>query len=514
MSTKTTAPDPLDQLEADAPRREVKILIIGGGYSGIGAAIRLRRQGITDFTLLEKAHKLGGTWRENTYPDCGADTPSLIYSFSYARNAEWDRVFAKQPQIEEYLDRMAAENGVLPHCRFNVGAEHARWNDEIARWEIETSEGTYVAKYVIAATGPMHEAAFPELPGVHDFKGAAFHSSKWDHDVDLTDKRVAVIGTGASAIQFVPKIQPQVGKLDLYQRTAPWVLPKMDRPLSEKHKQRLRRFPAIHRAIAHVVYLGSEGLQRAQRHPNVMRQIQKLGTRHMRAQVKDPQLRKQFTPNFVLGCKRMLFSNSWYPAITATNAEVIPKGVAEVTATGLVDTDGEHREVDVIIYGTGFRVTDPDISHRITGRDGQLLSELWQGSPQAYFSTVVSGYPNAFVMLGPNVGNGHGSVSTLVEMQADYIANAIDTAEQAGIETLDVKQRVQDVYNAEMQDALQGTVFNAGGCSSYYLDVNGRNSSIYPWTTLKFRKDTATFKLDDYETTVAQPATAPAGAVA
>jgi cation diffusion facilitator CzcD-associated flavoprotein CzcO len=509
MSSETIDSDPLDQLEAEAERRETQVLIIGGGFSGIGAAIRLRKAGIHDFTILEKAHKLGGTWLHNTYPDCGADTPSVIYSFSFARNPEWDRIFAKQPQIEEYLDRIADEYGVTPHARFNVQVTNASWDDDIQRWEVDTSEGTYVAKYVIAAAGPQHEIAMPDLPGVGDFGGDQFHSANWNHDVDLAGKRVAVIGTGASAMQFLPKIQPLVGKLELYQRTPPWVMPKMDRGLSEGYKNFLRRFPAINRAIANAVYYGSEGLQYAQRHPKAMMQIQKIGARHMRSQVKDPALRKQFTPDFVMGCKRILFSNTWYPALTADNAEVIAAGVAEVTQTGVIDTNGDHREVDVIIWGTGFRVTDPDISHRVTGRNGKKLSELWQGSPQACFSTVVSGYPNAFVLLGPNVGNGHGSVSTLVELQANYIANAITTAEQAGLESIDVKQRVQDVYNAEIQDALQGTVFNAGGCSSYYIDVNGRNSSIYPWTTLRFRKDTAKFDLDDYETTVAAPKSIP-----
>lgn len=489
--------------------QHTKILVVGGGYSGIGAAIRLKKSGIEDFILIEKAEKLGGTWRENTYPDCGADTPSIIYSFSYARNPDWDRTFAKQPQIEKYLDDVAERFGVVPHVQFNTLAEMATWDDSAKHWTIETNHGTIIAKYVIACAGPMHDVAMPNIPGVETFKGEAFHSARWDHDVDLTGKRVAVIGTGASAMQFLPIIQPKVGKLTVFQRTAPWVMPKMDREASKWKKQLYKRFPAINRLVANMIYLGSEGLQLAEAHPKAMEQIQKLGKRHMEKQVKDPELRKQFTPEFTMGCKRILFSNKWYPALTAPNTEVVPLGVEQITETGMIDSNGVEREVDVIIYGTGFRVTDPDVAYRVKGRDGKLLADLWQGSPQAYFSTAVHGYPNAFIVLGPNVGNGHGSVSTLVELLSDYIVRGIESAERIGAASIEVKQHVQDVYNAEVQDALQGTVFNAGGCASYYIDANGRNSSIYPWTTLRFRKDTKRFDLNDYDITVAEPASIP-----
>ncbi len=513
MSTISTAKQARSDQNGAAPATQhTKILIIGGGYSGIGAAIRLKKSGIEDFILIEKAEKLGGTWRENTYPDCGADTPSIIYSFSYARNPDWDRTFAKQPQIEQYLDDVAERFGVVPHVQFDTLAGMGEWDDDAKHWTVETNRGNIIAKYVIACAGPMHDVAMPDIPGVDKFKGDAFHSARWDHEVDLTGKRVAVIGTGASAMQFVPKIQPQVGQLTIFQRTAPWVMPKMDREASIWKKRLYRLFPWINQLVANMIYLGSEGLQLAEAHPKAMEQIQKLGKRHMEKQVKDPELRRQFTPKFTMGCKRILFSNKWYPALTAPNTEVVPLGVEAITETGMIDTEGVEREVDVIIYGTGFRVTDPDIAYRVRGRDGTLLADLWQGSPQAYFSTAVHGYPNAFIVLGPNVGNGHGSVSTLVELLSDYIVRGIEAAEAHGLASIEVKQHVQDVYNAEVQDALRGTVFNAGGCGSYYIDANGRNSAIYPWTTLRFRKDTKHFDLSDYETTVVTPPerTAPA----
>jgi cation diffusion facilitator CzcD-associated flavoprotein CzcO len=490
----------------DTTTQQHKIVIIGGGYSGIGMAIKLKQAGIEDFVILEKAHKLGGTWRENTYPKAGADTPSIIYSFSFARNPDWDHTFALQPQIEKYLDDVAERFGVVPHVHFNTHAELGTWDEDAKQWTVNTNNGSYTAKYVVACSGPMHEATLPQIPGIESFAGDHFHSAKWDHDVELKDRRVTVIGTGASAIQFVPEIQPLASQFTIFQRTPPWVLPRSNRRARTWKKQMYKRFPWINQRVADMIYGGSEALQHAQRHPKIMKQIQRAGIWNINRQVSDPVLREQFKPNFVLGCKRMLFSNTWYPALTAPNSKVVPLGVREITPEGPVDTEGNLHPSDVIIYGTGFRVTDPDIAHRVRGRDGVLLSDLWQGSPQAYLSTTVHGYPNAFVLLGPNVGNGHGSVSTLIELLSDYITGAIATAEQNGLASIEVKERVQEIYNLEVQDSLEGTVFNAGGCASYYLDVNGRNSSIYPWTTIHFRKQTQRFNLDDYETTLPSPA--------
>lgn len=485
--------------------QQTKVLVIGGGYSGIGAAIRLKSAGIDDFIMIEKAAKLGGTWRENTYPMAGADTPSIIYSFSYARNPDWDYTFALQPQIERYLDELAAARGIDLKAQFNTAATASRWDEDEQRWVVETNQGTIHAKYLISCAGPMHEAAMPDIPGVDEFAGDSFHTANWNHEVDLKGKRVAVIGTGASAIQYVPVIQKQVKELILFQRTAPWVMPRMNRRASSWKKALYRRFPAINQAVADVVYLGSEGLQLLQRSPRTMRPLERFALMHLRRQVKDQSMQRQLTPSFAMGCKRILFSNSWYPAITATNATVVSSGVSEITPTGLIDSEGVHHDADVIIYSTGFRVTDPDIAKHVRGRDGRLLCDHWQGSPQAYQSTTVHGFPNLFVMLGPNVGNGHGSVTTLVEMLANYAADGIQTTDTAGATSFDVKRRVQELWNDEVQDALRGTVWNAGGCGSYYLDANGRNSSIYPWTTLRFRRDTRQFDLNDYDLTLPTP---------
>lgn len=279
-------------------------------------------------------------------------------------------------------------------------------------------------------------------------------------------------------------------------------MPRFNRRASAWKKALYRRFPAINQLVADAVYAGSEGLQLLERRPARMKLLEQVGRWNIRRQVSDPEMRKRLTPNFAMGCKRILFSNEWYPAITAPNATVVSDGVREIDATGLVDSSGDHHDADVIIYSTGFRVTDPDIARRVRGRSGELLADHWQGSPFAYQTVAVSGYPNAFVLLGPNVGNGHGSVTTLVELLSDYIVRGIESAEAAGAKSIEVDRRVQDIWNAEVQDSLRGTVWNDGGCSSYYIDANGRNSAIYPWTTVRFRRDTATFNLDDYKLTM------------
>lgn len=479
--------------------QQTEILIIGGGYSGVGAAIKLKEAGINDFLLIEKAAKLGGTWRENTYPMAGADTPSILYSFSFRRNPDWDYTFALQPQIERYIDETADAFGLPAHVQFDTEAEIGEWDEAAARWVVKTNHGTIHAKYVIACAGPMHEAALPDIPGVASFAGEAFHTARWNHDVDLSGKRVAVIGTGASAIQYVPVIQPEVKELILFQRTAPWVLPRLNKRATKLKKAIYRRIPWINQRVADVIYAGSEALQLLQRNPRRMKLLQRISLIHLKRQVADRELRAQLTPHFAMGCKRMLFSNAWYPALAAANTTVVSEGVQAIESDGLVSTSGRKLEADVIIYSTGFRVTDPDIARRVRGRNGRLLADLWQGTPQAYQTTAVHGYPNAFVMLGPNVGNGHGSATTLIELLGDYIVKAINETERRGAASIEVRLPVQQRWNARVQAALAGTVWNDGGCSSYYIDDNGVNSAIYPWTTVQFRRETSHLSPDDYE---------------
>jgi cation diffusion facilitator CzcD-associated flavoprotein CzcO len=506
MSTVTLGRPPQAPVDEQAAAHTFAVAVIGAGFSGVGAAIALNRDGIDDFVLLEKAGEVGGTWRDNTYPGCACDVPSHLYSFSFAPNPRWSRAYSGQAEIQAYLEDVVRAHDVRRRIRFGSEVTGATWNEAEQRWEIDTTTGRVLARAVISGAGPLHEPRIPDLPGLERFRGTVFHSSRWRHDHDLRGRRVAVVGTGASAIQFVPEIQPDVDRLFVFQRTAPWVLPKMDRPVSRAEQRLFAAMPAVQRAWRAALYGAFELVQLAQRHPRVMRGMQRLGLRHLRQQVRDPGMRRLLTPEFTLGCKRILMSNTWYPAITASNAEVLATGVQEVREHSIVGADGSEREVDTIIFGTGFHVTDPPIADRVRGRDGRSLAEIWQGSPQVYKGTTVSGFPNFFLLIGPNTGNGHTSALVVVEAQLDYIVDGLRSLAARGLAAADPTPEAQRRWNDEVQDGLQGTVWNAGGCSSYYLDRNGRNSSIYPWSTIDLRRRLARFDIDAYRTAARRPA--------
>jgi cyclohexanone monooxygenase len=478
--------------------RDFDTLVVGAGFAGIGAAIKLEQAGFDDFAVLEKSDNVGGTWRDNTYPGCACDVPSALYSFSFAQNPDWSRAFAEQPEIQEYLERTASDYGVTRRIHFRTEVRDARWDPDGGRWQLDTTAGPYTARVLIAGAGPLHEPNLPALPGLDSFEGKAFHSAHWDHEYDLAGKRVAVLGTGSSAIQFVPEIQPKVEHLYLFQRTAPWVLPKPDRRVLGVERALYRRLPITQKALRGVIYNTQELIQLAQRRPAVMNRVGKLMIRFMHRQVKDPALRQALTPNFTLGCKRMLFSNTYYRALTKPNATVVPHGVTEIRPNGVVGADGVEREVDAIIFGTGFHVTDPPIAARVRGADGRSVADVWQGSPRAYLGTTVAGFPNYFILIGPNTGNGHSSAIVLIEAQLEYILDAMRTMREQGAATVEVRPDVQGAYNERVQKALANTVWNAGGCKSYYLDRNGSNSTIYPWTTIDLRRRTSRFDAKEY----------------
>jgi cyclohexanone monooxygenase len=485
--------------------RHFDILVIGAGFAGLGAAIKLHEAGFDDFVVLEKADRPGGTWRDNTYPGCGCDVPSAVYSFSFAPNPDWSRAYAEQQEIQDYLERTSEEYDVTPRIHFGTEVLEASWSEVEQRWSVDTTAGTYRARVVITGAGPLHEPNLPNVPGLDSFKGHAFHSARWDHDYDLRGRRVAVVGTGSSAIQFVPMIQPQVEQLYLFQRTAPWVIPKFDRRIGDAEKRIYRRFPATQKAFRNALYHLFELAQLAQRRPRVMDRIGRLAALHLKRQVKDPELRRALTPNFTLGCKRILFSNTYYPALQQPNAELVPHAVREVRERSVVGADGVEREVDTIIFGTGFHVTDMPIGERVRGADGRSMAEAWHGSPRAYLGTTVAGFPNLFMLIGPNVGNGHTSAIVLIEAQLEYALGALKAMRQRGLASVAVRPEIQRAYNERVQAALAGTVWNSGGCQSYYLDRNGTNSTIYPWTTIDLRRRTSRFALDEYVAREAVP---------
>ena len=479
----------------------VRTLIVGAGFSGIGMAVALRDAGMDDFVVLEKAAAPGGTWRENTYPGCACDVPSAVYSFSFEPNPDWSHVYAHQPEIEAYLNRTVERRGLAGAIRFGTELLAAEWDEADSLWRIETNRGAYTADVLIAGAGPLHQPVVPDLPGLDRFEGTVFHSAEWRHEHDLCGERVAVVGTGASAIQFVPRIQPTVGRMHLFQRTAPWVLPKLDHRIGSLEKAVYRRIPGAQRTLRELLYHGFELVQLAQRHPRAMQQLERIARLHLRRSVPDPELREALTPSFVLGCKRILQSNDYYPAITADNVEVVTHPVRELGANSVSAADGIEREVDTIIFGTGFHATDPPIAKRVRGREGSSLEGVWHGSPQAYLGTTIAGFPNAFLVIGPNLGNGHSSAIVLIEAQARYIVDALRTMDAERLATVEPRAEIQERWNRDVQEALAGTVWNAGGCSSYYLDANGRNSAIYPWTTLDLRRRLRSFDRDAFATT-------------
>jgi cation diffusion facilitator CzcD-associated flavoprotein CzcO len=473
--------------------RHVTVAIIGGGLSGIAAAIMLRRAGIEDVVVLERADQPGGTWRDNTYPGCACDVPSALYSFSFAPNPRWGRFYASQPEIRAYALEVARSHGVLEHLHTSTDMQDAAWDQPAQRWRVRTTRGTLTAQALISATGPWNEPVIPDLPGLDTFEGRVFHSSRWDHAHPLQDARVAVVGTGASAVQFVPRIQTRAERVTVFQRTAQWVLPKPDRAITALEQAIFQRLPLTQRALREAIYYGSELAGFAERNPWAMAGFQRIASRHLRRNVRDPLLRAALTPDHTLGCKRILFSNDWYPALTQPNVELVAHPLTEVRPNGVLGADGIERPVDTLILSTGFTITDLPIAARIRGRQGQTLGEQWQGSPQGYLGTMVSGFPNLFIVLGPNVGNGHSSATVLMEMQIGYLIRALKTLARHGLRSADVRTETQDDFNADVQRRLQKTVWNAGGCSSYYLDANGRNSTIFPGSTLELRRRLSRF---------------------
>lgn len=478
----------------------VRVAVIGTGFGGIGMAIRLQDEGITDFVVLERAEDLGGTWRDNSYPGCACDVPSNLYSFSFAPNPEWSRSFSPQPEIWSYLRKTAEDHDVVKYMRFGHAVTGAQWDEDSSRWHLETTKGNLTADVVVAATGGLSDPMNPDIPGVDSFQGETFHSATWDHDYDLTGKRVAVVGTGASAIQFVPKIQRQVARLDLYQRTAPWIQPRLDRRYTRLEKTLFKKLPIFQKLSRLGIYWSRESLVLGYtRNQKVFLPLRLTAASHRRRQIKDPVLRAKVTPSYAMGCKRMLISNDYYPALTRPNVDVITDGIAEIRPHSVVAKDGIEREVDAIIFGTGFHVTDFPASQFIVGRNGLKLSDAWADGIHHYLGTNVAGFPNLFFLAGPNTGLGHNSMVFMIESHVAYVIRALKEMAAKDVAVVDVRKDIQDSFDFKIQERMKSTVWIRGGCSSWYLDSRGRNVTLWPGATWAFRRRTATFDLDDYE---------------
>jgi cation diffusion facilitator CzcD-associated flavoprotein CzcO len=493
-------------------QQDVRVAIIGSGFAGLGMAIRLREAGIEDFVVLEKADDIGGTWRDNRYPGCACDVPSHLYSFSFAPNPEWTSTFSSQPEIWDYLRGCAERYGVMAHVRLGHELLDAAWDEEAQRWRLETSRGELTAQALVLGTGPLSAPSIPDLPGLERFEGTTFHSATWDLDHDLARERVAVIGTGASAIQFVPQIQPRVGRLHLFQRTAPWIMPRPDRPLKGWERRLYRALPAAQLLMRAGIYWARESFVLGFRHPRVMRWGERLALRHLHRQVRDPELRRTLTPTYRMGCKRVLISNDYLPALARENVEVVTDAIREIRARSIVGADGTEREVDTIIFATGFHVTDMPAAERVRGRDGRSLAEVWDGSPQAHMGAMVAGCPNLFFLVGPNTGLGHNSIVFMIESQCNYVLDALRLMEAGGAAEVEVRPEAQAAYNKSIQEQMRGTVWTEGGCASWYLDAKGRNSTLWPTFTWPFRERTRRLDPAHYELRAPRPAREPVAA--
>ncbi len=479
---------------------EVRVAIVGSGFAGLAMAIALERRGIHDFVVLERAGDVGGTWRDNTYPGCQCDVPSHLYSFSFAPNPNWSRTYSPQPEIQAYLQDCVERFGVRSHVRFACEVRDAWWDEDRRRWRIATSTGPVTAQVLVAANGALSEPSAPAIPGMEDFAGTMFHSASWKHDHDLTGRRVAVIGTGASAIQIVPHVQRVAGHLAVFQRTPPWVLPHTDRPISRLERALYRRQPALQRAVRAGIYTAREllvvGLARR---PRLLATLRRLATAHLHRHVKDPELRRRLTPRYSPGCKRLLLSDAYYPALTRPNVSVVTEGIREIRPGGIVTADGVEHAVDTIVLATGFRVTNNPIAGRIRGRDGRTLAETWEESGlRAYLGTTVAGFPNLFLMTGPNTGIGHTSLVYMIESQVPYVVGALDTIVARDLDAVEVRSEPLDAYNEAVQARMRGSVWTMGGCASWYLDRHGRNTTLWPDFTWRYRRLTRRFDAESY----------------
>jgi cation diffusion facilitator CzcD-associated flavoprotein CzcO len=483
---------------SDSEATRCTVLIVGAGFAGLGMAIRLQQAGMHDFVVLERAADVGGTWRDNAYPGCMCDVPSALYSFSFAQNPDWSCTYPKREEIWRYLQDCAQRFGILPHTRFQHAMTGARWEERRARWMVDTTRGRFEAQFLVLGAGSLSEPRIPTLPGLETFAGPVFHSANWPAGLDLRGKRVAVAGTGASAIQFVPAIQPQVESLHLFQRTAAWVLPHPNRALSSLERRLAARFPPLLRLRRGGVYAARElmvlGLSID---THLLSAAELVARAHLRRQVRDAELRRLLTPNFRLGCKRILISNDYYPALTQPNTEVIPGALASVRGTEAVSSDGFAREVDVIVFGTGFRVTDSPLAGLIRS-GGTVLADVWNGSPQAYAGTTVAGFPNLFMISGPNTGVGHTSVVYMIESQVRHILRCLDAVRGSGAAVLEARPAVQRRYNERLQRRMRRTVWMTGGCRSWYLDARGRNTALWPSFTFLYRHRGARFDASAY----------------
>jgi cation diffusion facilitator CzcD-associated flavoprotein CzcO len=484
--------------------KQHKIVIIGCGFSGIGMGIGLLKAGFDDFVILEKAADLGGTWRDNRYPGCACDVPSPLYSFSSELNPSWTRLFAPQQEIWDYLRACAAKYGIDSRIRYDSRVGSIEWDDTARLWTVRTASGDrYRAHAVVSGAGALHLPSFPQIPGIDSFDGTSFHSSRWDHSADLTGKRVAVIGTGASAIQLVPAVAGQAARLTVFQRTPPWVNPRADVPIPDRMRTALRTIPGAALGLRYGVYwmLEMQALGFAV-DPRLMAPAARLARKHLERQVQDPGLRARLTPEYTIGCKRILLSSDYYPALQRPNVDLVTEPIAEIAPAGVMTADGALHHADVLIFATGFRVIDSADELHVSGRGGRKLTDAWAQGVEAYRGITVPGFPNFFMLLGPNTGLGHTSVVFMIECQVQHVLSCLRILSREKANTIEPKAPATRQYNDALQRRLRRAVWSAGGCRSWYLDEEGINRALWPGFSFEYWARTRRARRADYHVEV------------
>lgn len=481
--------------------KQAKLIIIGSGFAGLGMAIRLKKAGWHDFVVLERGDDVGGAWRENDYPGCACDVESLLYSFSFEPKHDWSRKYAPSAEIHEYLRHCARKYDIYSHIEFSRSLVSAEFDERSARWQLRDSDGhSYRCQFMVSALGPLSNPIIPGLDGLDKFQGPAFHSAQWDHSVDLNDKHVAIVGSGASTIQFLPKVAEQAKSVTLFQRTAPWVMPKMDRPFSAREKTLFKWLPGFQKLWRGLIYWRAELFLKA--YLNTDSWMHRYGEREIKKYIEavfpDPVLREKVTPTFSLGCKRTLLSTDYYPALNRDNVSVVDSGVQGIDAQGVVDASGDTHQADAILFGTGFRVDDPLSGVVVKGLGGRDLGEEWRGNAfSSYYGTAISGYPNMLVLAGPNTGIGHTSLVYMIEQQIGYAMKYLQKADSVENGFLDVRPEAQQRFHDTLQAKFPGTVW-AAGCESWYLTEGQKNFSIWPSFTFRYARKMRRLQLADY----------------
>jgi cation diffusion facilitator CzcD-associated flavoprotein CzcO len=483
------------------PTDVVDVVIVGTGFGGLCAAIQLVREGGgRSFVILEKAADVGGTWRANHYPGCACDVPSHLYSFSFAPNPHWTRAFAPQAEILAYLERCVADYGLRDKIRFGAEVVDAVFDEARGRWQVRTQHGLVVsARHFVLGSGALSRPSLPSLPGHERFRGRTFHSAAWDHSFDLSGRRVAVIGTGASAIQLVPHVARVAAQLDLYQRTPPWVLPRHDRAMSARERRVFAHVPLARQAYRWGIYWLMEATALGfVVEPKILRLAAKAGRAHIRAQIRDPALRARVTPSYSPGCKRILLGDDYYPALERANVAVVTDGIRELSERGIVTADGTERPADAIVFATGFRPTDLLTPLTIRGEGGVDLNDAWASGISAYLGTTVAGYPNFYMLTGPNTGLGHNSMVFMIEAQVNHVLALIREVDRRGVRAARVRVQAQARHNAELAPRFARSVW-ATGCHSWYLDARGQNVTLWPGFTVEYWWRTRRLVTGDYE---------------